>query len=133
MPIPPHQRTTIVTKLSDLREQPSNQQIFQTYTLRQSQEQTPTYTKFLIATFFQTPEQRCFVTNRFYVDSAIQTNLAHQIQSSIPNSVSQFYHPIFTKSEYKIAGWENHPSRSISNINNAGAITFMFYEISSFF
>jgi len=32
-----------------------------------------------------------------------------------------------------MAGWEDHPTRSISNINNADAITFMFYVISSFF
>ena len=131
MPTPPHQRTTIVTKLSDLREQPSNQQLFQTYTTVIG---TNAYIhQISYCDFFQTPEQRCLATNRFDVALAVQNNLAHQIQSSIPNSVLQFYHPILTNSEYKIAGWENHPPRSISNINNAGAITFMFYVISSFF
>jgi len=79
------------------------------------------------------PEQRCFVTSRFYVDLAVQNNLIHPSQSSIPNSALQFYHPILTKTEYKITGWKNHPPRSISNMNNADAITFMFHAISSFF
>jgi len=87
---------------------------------------------FLLRLFFQTPEQRCFVTSRFYGELAVQNHLIHQSQSSIPNSVLQFYHPLLTKTEYKIAGWENHPLRSISNIHNADAITFMFHVISSF-
>jgi len=57
----------------------------------------------------------------------------HRTQSSIPNSVLQFYHPILRKTEYKIAGWENHPPRIISKTRNAGAITFIFHILSSFF
>jgi len=134
IPTPPHQRMTIVTKLSDLQEQPCNQQTFFRRLHSDSHWNECLHTpNFLLRPFFQTPEQRCFVTSRFYIDLAVQNNLVHRSQSNIPNSVLQFYHPILTKTEYKIAGWEKHPPRSISNINNADAITFMFHVISSFF
>jgi len=71
---------------------------------------------FLLRHFFRTPEQRCFATNRFYVHLDVQNNLIHQSQRSIPNSDLQFYYPILTKTEYKIAGWDNHPPWRISNL-----------------
>jgi len=134
IPTPPYKRTIIVTKLSDLQEQPCNQQTFFRHLSTGSHWHKRLHKpNFLLRPFFQTPEQRCFVTSRFYVDLAVQNNLFHQIQSNIPNSVLQFYHPILRQTEYKIAGWENHPPRIISNIHNADAITFMFHVISSFF
>jgi len=134
IPTPPHKRTTIVTKLSDLHEQPCNQQTFFRHLSTDSHWHKRLHKpKFLLRPFFQTPDERCFVTSRFYVDLAVQNNLFHRTQSSIPNSVLQFYHPILRKTEYRIAGWENHQPRIISNIRNADAITFMFHVLSSFF
>jgi len=69
-----------------------------------------------MATFFRTPERRCFATNRFYVDLAVQNILFHQSKSSIPNLDLQFYYPILTKTECKIEDWKNHPPCRISNL-----------------
>jgi len=134
IPTPPHKRTTIVTKLSDLQEQPCNQQAFFRHLNTSSHWHKRLHNpNFLLRPFFQTPEQRCFVTSRLYVDLAVQNNLLHRSKSSIPNSVLQFYHPILIKTENKIVGWENHPPRIISKLHNADAITFIFHVISSFF
>ena len=130
----PHEQTTIVTKLSHLQEQPCNQQTFfrhlRTGNHWNKQLHRP---NFLLKPFFQTPEQRCFVTTRFRIDVTVQNYLYHRRQSDIPNSVLQFYHPMLKRTEYKIAGWENYPPRIISNLHNADAITFMYHVISSFF
>jgi len=92
---PPHKRTIIVTKLSDLQEQPCNQQSFFRHLSMSSHWHKRLHKpNFLLQPFFQTPEERCFVTSRFYVDLSVQNNLLHRTQSSIPNSVLQFYHPI---------------------------------------
>jgi len=132
--IPPHEQITIITKLSDFPEQPCNQQAFfehlRTHDRWNKQLHMP---KFLLKPFFQTPERRCFVTTRFSIDLTVQNYLYHRRQSDIPNSVLQFYHPISKRNEFKIAGWENHPPRVISNLHNADAITFMHHVISSFF
>ena len=131
---PPHKRMIIETKLSDLQEQPCNQQSFFRHLSMSSHWQKRLHKpNFLLQPSFQTPEERCFVTSRFHVDLSVQNNLIHRTQSSIPNSVLQFYHPILRKTEYKIAGWENHPPRIISKTRNAGAITFIFHILSSFF
>jgi len=132
--IPLHEQTTIVTELSDLPEQPCNQQTFfeqlRTQDHWNKQIHRP---KFLLKPFFQTPEHRCFVTTRFRIDLTAQNYLYHRCKSDIPNSVLQFYHPLLTRAEYKIAGWEKHPPRMISSLHNADAITFMHHVISSFF
>ena len=73
IPTLPHQRTTIVTKLSDLQEQPCNQQTFFRRLRSDSHWNKRLHTpNFLLRPFFQTPEQRCFVTSRVYVDLAVQ-------------------------------------------------------------
>jgi len=132
--VPLHEQTTIVTKLSDLPEQPCNQQTFFRH-LRTSNHWNKQLHRpnFLLKPFFQTPEQRCFVTTRFRIDLTVQNYLYHRRQSDIPNSVLQFYHPILNRNEFKIAGWENHPPRVISSLHNADAITFTYHIISSFF
>ena len=132
--IPLHEQTTIVTKLSDLPKQPCNQQTFFKH-LRTSNHWNKQLhrAKFLLKPFFQTPEQRCFVTTRFHIDLTVQNYLHHRQESEIPNSVLQFYHPLLKRAEYKIAGWEKHPPRIISSLHNADAITFMYHVISSFF
>ena len=131
---PPHKRMIIETKLSDLQEQPCNQQSFFRHLSMSSHWHKRLHKpNFLLQPFFQTPEERCFVTSRFHVDLSAQNNLFHRNQNSIPNSALQFYHPILRKKEYRIAGWENHPSRIISKTSNADAITFIFYILSSFF
>ena len=132
--VPLQEQTTIVTKLSDLPEQPCNQQTFVKH-LRTSNHWNKQLhrPKFLLKPFFQTPEQRCFVTTRFRIDLTVQNYLQHRQESEIPNSVLQFYHPLLKRAEYKIAGWEKHPPRIISSLHNADAITFMYHAISSFF
>ena len=132
--IPPHEQTTIITKLSNLPEQPCNQQTFFRH-LRTSNHWNKKLHKpnFLLKPFFQSPEQQCFVTTRFRIDFTVQNHLYHRRQSEIPNSVLQFYHPISKRNEFKIAGWKNHPPRVISSLHNADAITFAYHVISSFF
>ena len=132
--VPPSEQTTIITKLSDLPEQPCNQQTFFRH-LRNSNHWNKKLHRpnFLLKPFFQSPEQRCFVTTKFRIDFTIQNYLYHRRQSEIPNSVLQFYHPISKRNKFKIAGWKNHPPRTISSLHNADAITFAYHVISSFF
>jgi len=132
--IPFYEQRNILTKLSDLPEQPCNQQTFFRHLCTNNHWNKQLYRpNFLLKPFFQTPEKRCFVTTRSRIDLAVQNQLLHRRKSEIPNSVLQFYHPLLKRTEYKIAGWENHPPRIISSLHNADAVTFMFHVISSFF
>jgi len=125
---------TIVSVLSDLPEQPCHQKAFFNHlrapNLWNKRQHEPTFS---LKPFYQSPEQRCFVTTKHYIDLSFRKTMQHRQRNTISNSVLQFNHPILRKAEFKIAGWEQRPPRILSNHNNADAITFMFYMISSFF
>jgi len=127
-------RKTIQTTVSALPAQPCNQRAFFNHLRARNhwnkRQHEPT---FLLKPFHQSPEQRCFVTSRNKINLSSRQTLIRRQKSTIPNSIIQFLHPILTKTEFEIVGWNQHPPRTFSNIDNADAITFMFYVLSSFY
>jgi len=116
--VPFRDRKTIQTTVSALPAHPCNQQTFFNHLRARNhwnkRQHEPT---FLLKPFYQSPEQRCFVTDRRKVDLSSKHTFIHPQKKTIPNSIIQFLYPILTKTEFEIAGWNQHPSRIFSRCN----------------